>query len=78
MVLPGSIWHILCLFTGVGFSTSLVGTNIAWLVASSEFPLRRVMQWACLIPLAMPIYMRSYSHGTSSSMQVPCGQFYAT
>jgi iron(III) transport system permease protein len=61
-VLPGYLWRTLCLLAGVGLLTFIVGTATAWLVTMREFPLRRLMQWACLVPLAMPIYITSYTY----------------
>jgi iron(III) transport system permease protein len=61
-VLPGYVWRTLCLLAGVGLFTFIVGTSTAWLVTMREFPLRRVMQWACLVPLAMPAYITSYTY----------------
>ncbi len=61
-VLPGYIWRTLCLLTGVGVLTFIIGTTTAWLVTTREFPLRRLMQWACLVPLATPTYIISYTY----------------
>lgn len=59
-VLPGYIWRTLGLLAGVGFLTFAIGTATAWIVTMYEFPLRRVLQWACFMPLAMPSYIVSY------------------
>ena len=61
-VLPGYVWRTLGLMVGVGFLTFLIGTATAWLVSLHDFPLRRVLQWACLMPLAMPTYIVSYTY----------------
>ena len=61
-VLPGYVWRTLGLLIGVGLLTFVIGTATAWLVTMCEFPLRRVLQWACLMPLAMPTYIVSYSY----------------
>ena len=61
-VLPGYIWRTLGLLIGVGILTFIFGTATAWLVTMREFPLRRVLQWACLMPLAMPTYIVSYTY----------------
>ena len=47
---------------GVGFLTFIIGTATAWLVSLHDFPLRRILQWACLMPLAMPTYIVSYTY----------------
>ncbi len=61
-VLPGYVWRTLGLLAGVGFLTFIIGTSTAWLVTMREFPLRRILQWACLMPLAMPTYIVSYTY----------------
>ena len=61
-VLPGYVWRTLALLIGVGILTFIIGTATAWLVTMREFPLRRVLQWACLMPLAMPTYIVSYTY----------------
>jgi iron(III) transport system permease protein len=49
---------LLMLLAG-GFA-ALVGTGCAWLVAASEFPGRRVLGWALVLPLAVPAYIAAY------------------
>ena len=61
-VLPGYVWRTLGLLIGVGLLTFIIGTATAWLVTMREFPLRRILQWACLMPLAMPTYIVSYTY----------------
>ncbi len=61
-VLPGYVWRTLGLMVGVGFLTFVIGTATAWLVSLHDFPLRRILQWACLMPLAMPTYIVSYTY----------------
>jgi iron(III) transport system permease protein len=61
-VLPGYFWRTLSLMAGVGFLTFIMGTATAWLVTMCTFPGRRTFQWACLMPLAMPSYIVSYTY----------------
>jgi iron(III) transport system permease protein len=61
-VLAGYVWRTLCLLGGVGMLTFAVGTATAWLVTTREFPLRKFFQWACLVPLATPTYIISYTY----------------
>ena len=42
-----------------GFA-ALVGTGCAWLVAATEFPGRRLLGWALVLPLAVPAYIAAY------------------
>ncbi len=50
---------LLVLFVGLG--VALVGGTTAALVTLFEFPLRRVFEWALLLPLAMPAYVLAYA-----------------
>lgn len=61
-VLPGYVKTTLLLMFGVGFLTFVVGTGTAWLVTTCRFPGRSVLQWALLIPLAMPTYIIAYTY----------------
>lgn len=61
-VLPGYLWRTLVLLLGVGAITFVTGTAVAWLVTACSFPLRRVFQWASLIPMAMPGYIVAYAY----------------
>ncbi|NBC34108.1 MAG: ABC transporter permease subunit [Alphaproteobacteria bacterium] len=59
-VLDDYIVNSLGLVLGVGLSTALLGVGAAWLVARYDFPLRGVMEWALLLPLAAPAYIVGY------------------
>jgi len=61
-VLPGYVTTTLVLMTGVGVLTFVVGTGTAWLVTTCRFPGRGFLQWALLIPLAMPTYIIAYTY----------------
>jgi len=61
-VLPGYVSTTLILMIGVGVSTFIIGTGTAWLVTTCRFPGRSVLQWALLIPLAMPTYIIAYTY----------------
>ncbi len=69
----GDIWHHLLttvlsryvmttigLMVGVGIGTLLIGTATAWLVTLCRFPGRRIVEWALLLPMAMPTYVVAY------------------
>lgn len=56
-VLPEVTLNTTLLLAGVGFGVSLIGTALAGLVALTEFPGRRWLSWALLLPLAAPGYV---------------------
>lgn len=49
---------MLCL--GVALFTSLMGTGAAWLVTRFNFPLKSILVWALLLPLAVPSYILAF------------------
>ena len=59
-VLPRYVTTTLWLMAAVGAGTAVVGVGTAWLVATCEFPGRRVLKWALVLPLAMPAYVVAY------------------
>ncbi|MCT8989913.1 iron ABC transporter permease [Chelativorans sp. SCAU2101] len=61
-VLPQAATTTLVLLLLVGCGTAFVGVGTAWLVIAYEFPLRRVLAWALVMPLAVPPYLAAYAH----------------
>lgn len=61
-VLPGYVTQTLFLMIGVGILTFVIGTGTAWLITMYRFPGRKWLQWALLIPLAMPTYIIAYTY----------------
>lgn len=61
-VLPDATLNTAMLLAGVGVLTLVVGTGCAWLVSAHEFPGRKVLQWALLLPLAMPAYIVAFAY----------------
>jgi iron(III) transport system permease protein len=61
-VLPGYIVTTIWLCLGVGGLAGLIGVGAAWLVTHFEFPLRRSLEWALVLPLAMPAYVMAYAY----------------
>jgi iron(III) transport system permease protein len=43
-----------------GSLAAIVGTGCAWLVAAADFPGRRLLGWALVLPLAVPAYIAAY------------------
>lgn len=61
-VLGNYVGQTFCLIVGVGAGVLLIGVGTAWLVTMFEFPGRSVLQWALLLPLAMPSYIAAYAY----------------
>jgi iron(III) transport system permease protein len=61
-VLPEAARTTLLLGLGVGFTTAVAGVGVAWLVAMCRFPGARVLEWALLLPLAIPTYIAAYAY----------------
>jgi iron(III) transport system permease protein len=59
--LPRYLLTTLKLMFGVGLLTALVGTGAAWLIARYRFPGSRWLDWALLMPLAVPAYVGAYA-----------------
>jgi iron(III) transport system permease protein len=59
-VLGEYVWNTGLLMLLAGTFAALVGTGCAWLVAASDFPGRRVLGWALVLPLAVPAYIAAY------------------
>ncbi|MBC8259096.1 MAG: iron ABC transporter permease [SAR324 cluster bacterium] len=56
-VMPGYLKNTLWLMLGVGSGTLLLGVSAGWLISMSEFPGRKILEWALLLPLAFPGYI---------------------
>ncbi|MBK1793711.1 iron ABC transporter permease [Devosia sp. WQ 349] len=61
-VLPQSAWNTGVLLLGTGIIATLVGTGAAWIVSAYEFKGRGVLEWALLLPLAVPTYIMAYAY----------------
>jgi iron(III) transport system permease protein len=48
------------LMLGVGAGTLVIGCGLAWLVTAYTFPLRNLMVWLLVLPLAMPAYILGF------------------
>lgn len=60
-VLPRYLGNTLILMVSVGALSAAVGTGAAWLIVMYKFPLRGILQWALLLPLAIPAYIGAYA-----------------
>lgn len=59
-VLPGLLNNTLVLLLGVATGTLVLGCSLAWLTARCEFPGRRWLDWALMLPLALPAYVLAF------------------
>ncbi len=62
-VLPGASVTTIWLMAMVALATSVAGVASAWMVVAYEFPLRRTLAWALVLPLAVPPYLAAYAFG---------------
>jgi len=56
-LLPSALRNSLLLGLGVGVGTLLIGGGLAVLVSFYDFPGRRWLDWALVLPMAMPAYV---------------------
>jgi iron(III) transport system permease protein len=61
-VLPQYIWNTLLLVSLVAVGVISFGVTAAWLVTAYRFPGQRVLEWALVLPLAMPAYVMAYAY----------------
>lgn len=61
-VLPGYVRNSILLASGACLGALVIGTTVAWLVTLCEVPGRRVLEWALLLPLAVPTYIIAYTY----------------
>ncbi|WP_235971244.1 ABC transporter permease [Palleronia pontilimi] len=59
--LPRYLTNSVVLMLSVGALAAVVGTVTAWLVVMYRFPGRRWLEWALLLPLAIPAYVGAYA-----------------
>ncbi|MBC7148757.1 MAG: iron ABC transporter permease [Rhizobium sp.] len=62
-VVPRAASRTLLLLAFTGALTASIGIVSAWLVASCDFPFRRLLSVALVLPLAIPSYLAAYAFG---------------
>lgn len=60
--LPRYVWNTALLLLAVAWGVISMGVLSAWLVTAYRFPGRDVLQWALMLPLAMPAYVMAYAY----------------
>lgn len=61
-MLPTALRETAVLMAWVGAITGVLGLLSAWLVTHFDFPGRRVLEWALILPLAVPTYLAAYCY----------------
>ncbi|UVA81254.1 ABC transporter permease [Pandoraea commovens] len=61
-VLPEYALNSLRISLAVSGGVLVMGVGAAWLVVHYAFPGRRVLEWALILPLAMPAYVTAYAY----------------
>ncbi len=62
-VLPRALMRTASLLVLISIATALTGILAAWLTTAFEFPFRRALTVALVLPLAMPTYLAAYAAG---------------
>ena len=60
--LPRYVGNTALLLVAVAFGVVTMGVVAAWLVTAYRFPGRDWLEWALLLPLAMPAYVMAYAY----------------
>lgn len=58
--MPRLLGNTLSLVLGVGTGVVLLGVSLAWLTALCEFPGRKWLDWALMLPFAIPAYVLAF------------------
>ncbi len=59
-VLVELLTNTFALLIGVGLGVLFIGTGLAWLTAMCDFPGRKFLDWALMLPLAVPAYVLAF------------------
>jgi iron(III) transport system permease protein len=60
--LPRYVWNTALLLLAVAWGVISMGVVSAWLVTVYRFPGRDFLEWALMLPLAMPAYVMAYAY----------------
>jgi iron(III) transport system permease protein len=61
-VLPRYVGNTAALLVLVAMGVISIGVVSAWLIATYRFPGARLLEWALMMPLAMPAYVMAYAY----------------
>lgn len=54
--------NTLLLMFWVGAIATLIGVSCAWLISAYDFPGKRLLSWALMLPMAAPAYITAYTY----------------
>jgi iron(III) transport system permease protein len=74
-VLPRAAWVTAELLVLVALLTGTMGVVSAWLIVEFDFPLRRFLSWALVLPVAIPTYIAAYAFVEFFSFAGPVQSF---
>lgn len=52
---------VVVIFTVMFIIIIIIGTTLAWLISAYDFPFRKFLRWALILPLAIPPYIEAYT-----------------
>lgn len=58
--MPRLLGNTLTLLAGVGVGVTVLGVSLAWLTSLCDFPGRRWLDWALMLPFAIPAYVLAF------------------
>lgn len=58
--MPRLLGNTAVLLVGVSVGVTVLGVSLAWLIALCEFPGRRWLDWALMLPFAIPAYVLAF------------------
>ena len=56
------LYNTFMLMLGVCITTFVIGVSLAWLVCRYNFYMKNIIEWALLLPLALPSYIVAYCY----------------
>src|SRR6056300_212395 len=56
------LYNTFLLMFGVGLTTLMLGVGLAWLICRYDFFMKNIIEWALLLPLALPSYIIAYCY----------------
>lgn len=70
-ILPEAVLNTVLVGGGVGVGTLLLGTSLALLVSFYDFPGRGLLDWALILPLALPAYVMTFVYLGQAGFDLP-------